>query len=220
MDLSTVDRRLIITADDFGLWPSYDEGILEAVRANAIDAVSVMVRRVEALPGELQEWGGAVGVHLEAESAGLLGGEVGEQVDSLARLLGRVPDYVDGHHHCHTEPEVAGEVAALAAAMDLAVRSVGDEHRALLRTHGVRTPDRFIGRYEEWEPVLPAELSCLRAGWTEWMVHPGCPGEGSGSSYDAGRVEDLEMLLELELPAGVVRGSHRELPTSEVGDPQ
>lgn len=213
MDLNPLDRLLIITADDFGLWPSYDEGILEAVRARVIDAVSVMVGRVDALPEELVEWGGAVGVHLEGGSAGhRLGGEVEEQVDELARLLGRAPDYLDGHHHCHAEPDVAEEIAALAASMDLAVRSVGEEHRALLRAHGVRTPDRFIGRYEEWERVLPPELEALPAGWTEWMVHPGRPGPGSGSNYDAGRGEDLEMLMALELPAGVKRANHRNLP--------
>ena len=38
-------RHLIISADDYGYSPAYDEGILEAAEAEAIDAVSVLVRR-------------------------------------------------------------------------------------------------------------------------------------------------------------------------------
>lgn len=208
-----MDRKLIITADDFGLWPSYDAGMLEAVEAGAIDAVSVMVKRVEAVPGALLEWGGALGVHLEAGTDGRLrGGDAGEQVERFAQVLGRPPDYLDGHHHCHVEPGIAEEVAALAAELDLPVRSVSSGHRELLRAAGVRTPDRFIGRYEETQPVLPAELGSLEEGWTEWMVHPGRPDSRSGSDYDRGRQGDLEMLRPLELPEGIIRCDHRDLP--------
>src|SRR4051794_88448 len=38
-------RVLIITADDYGYSPRYDEGIVEAAGAGAVDSVSVMVTR-------------------------------------------------------------------------------------------------------------------------------------------------------------------------------
>lgn len=209
-----VDRRLIITADDFGLWPSYDAGVLEAVRADAVDAVSITVLRLRSVPSDLCDWGGAVGLHLEAApGSGLRGrGEVVQQLGAFAELLGRPADYIDGHHHCHAEPSVAEAVAELAAELDLPVRSVGEEHRGLLRAAGVRTPDRLIGRYEESGPVVPAAVEQLPQGWTEWMVHPGHAEPRSGSSYDRGREEDLTALLGLALPAGIRRSDQRRLP--------
>lgn len=209
-----MDRRLIITADDFGLWPSYDAGMLDALRADLVDAVSVMVLRLGSLPEELREWGGAVGLHVEAGADGSLRGreEVERQLEAFAGLVGEPADYLDGHHHCHAEPPVAGDVAELAAELDLPVRPVSEQHRALLRRAGVRTPDRLIGRYEQSEPVLPAELDALGPGWTEWMVHPGRADPASGSSYDAGRGEDLTALRGLQLPEGVTRSDQRRLP--------
>jgi predicted glycoside hydrolase/deacetylase ChbG (UPF0249 family) len=204
-------RHLIVTADDFGLHPSYDAGILEALGAGALDAVSVMALRPEELPAELIAADVAVGLHLD-DRGNLDRDEVERQLGRLAELLGRPPDYVDGHHHCHAQPGVAEAVAEIAAERGIAVRSVGDGHRGLLRERGVRTPDRLIGRYEESRPALPPELGELGGGWTEWMTHPGWPDPASGSSYDAGRGEDLEVLLGLSLPDGVTRSDHRRLP--------
>ena len=42
----------------------------------------------------------------------------------------------------------------------------------------------------------PMAASCP-SGVTEWMVHPGHPDSGSGSGYDRGRGEDLELLLSI-----------------------
>lgn len=211
--MSSIDRILIITADDFGLRPSYDAGILEAVRAGAVDAVSVMALRVRSsVPEQLSVWNGAVGLHAEAGPNGLLErGEVERQLEAFARVAGRPADYLDGHHHCHADPRIAAEVVALAAELDLPVRSVSDEHRVLLRSAEARTPGRLVGRYDEREPALPAELESLPPGWTEWMVHPGHPDPTAGSSYDAGRGEDLATLLTLRLPPGIRRSDQRQL---------
>ncbi len=204
---------LIITADDFGYHPRYDAGILEAVAAGAVDAVSVMVERVDSLPDELAGAGVALGLHLEAPAGIDPGrGEVEAQSLRLERLAGRPPDYIDGHHHCHARTGTAEAVAGFAADAGLAVRSVDAEHRGLLRAAGVRTPDRLIGRYAESEPVLPAELGSLPDGWTEWMVHPGHSAGTGASDYDAGREEDLRALLGFELPPGVTRSDQRSLP--------
>ena len=204
-------RTLIITADDFGLSPSYDEGIVEAAAEGAIDAVSVMAMRLDGIPGELLSSDARLGLHLETDEGDLDRAGVEAQLSRLEDLIGRRAEYLDGHHHCHAAPAVAPTVAALAVERDLAVRSIDPGHRALLRSRGVRTPDLLIGRYEEYEPVLPAELGALPEGTTEWMAHPGHPDPSSGSSYDAGREEDLRALLALRLPDGVTRTDHRRL---------
>ena len=174
-----------------------------------------MVERVDSLPDELTGSGVALGVHLETPAGIDPGrGEVEAQSLRLERLARRRPDYIDGHHHCHARPRTAEAVAEFAAAAGMAVRSVDAEHRRLLRAAGVRTPERLIGRYAESEPVRPAELDALPAGWTEWMVHPGHAAGFGGSDYDAGREEDLELLLGLELPGS--RHSPRPALASEV----
>lgn len=205
-----------MVADDFGLHASYDRGILDAAAAGAIDAASVMVLRSPGRIGELIATGVAVGLHLEGLGPPemLDEQEVRSQIASFERLAARPPDFLDGHHHCHAAPAAAPLVAAIAARSELPVRSVDPEHRRILRAAGIRTPDLLIGRYEETQPVLPAELGDPPTGARsiEWMVHPGHPDPWSGSGYDRGRGEDLEAVLGLEVAPGWVRGDHRDLP--------
>ena len=103
---------------------------------------------------------------------------------------------------------------AIAAGLDLPVRSISAEHRRLLRAAGVTTQDLLVGRYSEDDAVIPPELSDSPRGVRsiEWMVHPGHPDPSSGSDYDRGREEDLRALLEFEPPPGLRRGNHRDLP--------
>jgi predicted glycoside hydrolase/deacetylase ChbG (UPF0249 family) len=205
---------LVIDADDYGYALSYDAGIVAAARAGVIDGASVMaLRRPD--PRPLLETGLALGLHLEGSPT------VGEQAAAFERLVGRPPDYIDGHHHAHAGEQLAEQVAALAVRLGIPVRSVDDRHRAFLRERGVRTPDRLLGRLEESEPALPPELAAWLAGSepasgvSEWFVHPGHPDPSSGSAYDAGRAEDLTLLLELGdrrrwAERGIRRGSLRQ----------
>jgi len=207
--------KLIVTADDFGLHPAYDRGILEAATAGAIDAASVMVLRSPARIEDLAASGVALGLHAEAREPGgaLEEAALLEQLRTFERLVGRRPDYLDGHHHCHAVGSAAGLVAWVAGEGDLPVRSVGPEHRRLLRDAEVRTADLLVGRHEENQPVIPADLHDPPPGIRsiEWMTHPGHPDPSSGSSYDRGRGEDLAALLSFELPPGFARGTHLDL---------
>jgi predicted glycoside hydrolase/deacetylase ChbG (UPF0249 family) len=200
---------LTIVADDFGMCAGYDRGMLEAARAGAIDGASVMVRRSGGRLEALLAAGIDVGLHLEAEEEGrgLTTAELTSQLAAFERLAGRAPDHLDGHHHCHAGAAIAGRVAELAAHRGIPVRAVGAEHRQLLRSAGARTFDLLVGRYGEDEPVVPAELiGCPPVvGSIEWMVHPGHPDPASGSSYDAGRGEDLDALLSFRPEPGFAR---------------
>ena len=214
--------HLIITADDWGYSPRYNAGILEAARAGAVDAVGAMVLRSACKPAPLLECGVEVGLHLELASA------PGDQVDSFAELFGRTPAYLDGHRHCHATPPMAEAVDELALDLGIPVRPASGEHRALLRKRGIAVADRTIGRMDEREPAMPDELTMalrigeLPGGTTEWIVHPGTRDPESGSSYDRGREEDLELLLRLaEDPVlGAARGTHGELLSPPVQGPR
>lgn len=198
---------LTIVADDFGMSPEYDRGMLEAARAGAIDGAGAMVNRATARLGELLDSGVDVGLHLEASGEeGIDEPGLHAQLTTFEREAGRRPDYLDGHHHCHAGP-AAALVAAVAAELGIPVRSIDPGHRRLLREAGVATSDLLIGRYEEDEPVLPPELSAPPAGVSsmEWMVHPGYRDPSTGSGYDAGREEDLAAVLSFEPPPGMAR---------------
>jgi predicted glycoside hydrolase/deacetylase ChbG (UPF0249 family) len=181
-------------------------------------------------PAPLLATGVEVGLHLELghELAG--GGRAGprardaavaeldRQLGEFERLCERPPEFVDGHRHCHAAPGLSTAIGRACADHGLPLRSVGGNHRRTLRCLGVATQDRLIGRLDEDEPLPPPEISdWVRTGSgppgvTEWMVHPGHADATSGSSYDAGRVEDLELVLGLahEPALAAARTTHAE----------
>jgi predicted glycoside hydrolase/deacetylase ChbG (UPF0249 family) len=196
LHLNAAMPTLAITADDYGYGAAYDAGIAIAAGAGAVDRVSVMAMR-PCNPAPLLESGVTLGLHLEAQP------EIATQMLAFDRLMGRPPAYIDGHRHCHADELRAVEVARVAAELGVPVRAVNARHRALLRSNGVATTDHLVGRLVERDPALPEAIGRWLdgkpgpLGATEWMVHPGLRDPLSGSSYDAGRPEDLALLLEL-----------------------
>jgi predicted glycoside hydrolase/deacetylase ChbG (UPF0249 family) len=222
---ASTEALLIVTADDYGYRAPYDDGIVEAARAGAVDAVSAMVGRQRCEPGPLLEAGVEIGLHLELPGVGAgeggarAGGRERErarrelllQLERFEEVFGRPPAHLDGHHHCHAAPGLASMVARVATERGLPVRSVRPSHRRLLRCLGIATPDRLVGRLDASEPALPALLERaerLPAGVTEWMVHPGHRDPESGSSYDEAREEDLKLILSLSERLGPLRTTH------------
>lgn len=212
---------LIITADDYGYAPAYDRGILEAIEAQAIDAVGVMAAREGLDPWPLATKEVELGLHLELPDASFRHGVTSAletQLDRFRDAFRREPAFVDGHKHCHARPGIAIAIARWAAELGAAVRSVDDGHRELVRSCGARTIDRLVGRMSEREPALPDEVNGLLIGEAgvpgvvEWMVHPGHAEPATGSSYDRGREEDLRLLLGLtgEPALRRVRATHAQ----------
>ena len=194
---------LLIVADDWGYSPRYNEGILQAARAGAIDGAGAMVLRDACEAEPLLETGVEIGLHLEVgEEADA--GEVRRQLARFEEIFGRQPAYIDGHHHRHAVPVIEFAVAAAALRLGVRVRAIDAAQRERLRTAGVSCADRLVGRISETEDALPEELGRYvwsaeePPGLTEWMVHPGRRDPASGSSMDAAREEDLLLLLELQ----------------------
>jgi predicted glycoside hydrolase/deacetylase ChbG (UPF0249 family) len=203
------DRRrlLVITADDYGYWPSYNDGILEAIEMGAIDSVSAMVEREYCEAEPLVETGVEIGLHIDFEARwGPRSGAPARtslrvQLERFGDIFGRWPAFLNGHHHCHARPELATPVFQTAQQIDAPVRSVNPDHRQWLRERGIDTPDVLIGRTESKQPAEPRELKNLAPGVTEWVTHPGHPDKESGSSYDKARQEDLALLQKVMVRA-------------------
>jgi predicted glycoside hydrolase/deacetylase ChbG (UPF0249 family) len=225
-------RRLIITADDYGYWPSYNEGILAAVEAGAVDSVSAMIDREYCDPEPLLESGVEVGLHIEFEgrwgsrSAAPARTSLRVQVERFVDLFRRWPAYLDGHKHCHARPELATPVLQMAEQIKGPVRSLSDDHRQWLRERGVPTPDLLLGRTRSSDQAEPERLRELPPGVTEWMSHPGYPDPDSGSEYDLARREDLDELLRARVRerfdtpiwgTDVLRTTHKEAFAYEGG---
>jgi predicted glycoside hydrolase/deacetylase ChbG (UPF0249 family) len=200
-------RFLVITADDYGYWPSYNAGILEAIEMGAIDCVSAMVEREYCDPEPLLDTGVEIGLHIDFEARwGPRSGAPARtslrvQLDRFVDLFGRWPSFLNGHKHCHARPELATPVFQTAQQIGAPVRSVNPDHRQWLQERGIDTPDRLIGRTESKEAAEPPEVRDPPHGITEWMTHPGHPDKESGSSYDIARQEDLGVLQKIMLRA-------------------
>lgn len=98
---------------------------------------------------------------LDAEE---IGKELERQIDRFAAEMGRLPDFIDGHHHVHQLPAVRGVVAA-AFRRRLAggyVRYCGEPMTSLRRI-GVATKRAAI-------------ISLIGAGWTRLGRKLGIPG--------------------------------------------
>jgi predicted glycoside hydrolase/deacetylase ChbG (UPF0249 family) len=219
---------LVITADDYGYAPGYDRGIAEAAAAGAVDAVSAMVGEGRTPdPAPLAATGVAVGLHLELpqewppapeERRAAVTAALEERWERFERTFGTEPAHLDGHLHCHARPQTSVPVARFARDRGVPVRAVSPRHARLLHCIGARAPDRLIGRLAQSDPVQPAEIAAVLAGGelpqgvTEWVVHPGHADGGAGSSYDAGREEDLELVLRLSgsAPLRSRRRAHAE----------
>ncbi|MCJ8148135.1 ChbG/HpnK family deacetylase [Shinella sedimenti] len=122
----------MLIADDFGLGRDHDKVILGLLERGKIDGTSVMIDGdidpldIERLR-QLRERGAAVGLHLNL-THGFSGSHFHRPLDELLRLcltgrlpqeaqsafhgqaetfrttLGFLPDYYDGHQHCHCFP--------------------------------------------------------------------------------------------------------------------
>lgn len=204
-ETATQTPILIIAADDYGYWPSYNEGIFEGIRRGVVDSVGALVERDHCDPGPLREAGVEVGLHLEFEgrwgrrSRNAAQKSLEVQLDRFSRSFKAWPAYIDGHHHCHARPEMVEPVATIAKQLEIPVRSVGAQHRQLLFERGIATQDHLIGRMSPNEELPDIALRQLDPGVTIWFLHPGYPDPESGSSYDEGREADLDMLLRLSL---------------------
>ena len=162
-------RYLIVNADDFGLSPGVNQGILAAHDHGVVTSASVMVRWPAAeaaaaaarsrprlslgLHIDLGEWffeGGDWHPLYEVvptDDPDALTAEVDRQLARFRELVGRDPSHIDSHQHVHREKPLAGIVAGLARRLDVPLRH---------RDPAIRYDGRFYGQTGHGEPFPDA----------------------------------------------------------------
>lgn len=137
-------HRVVLCADDYGLSPGVSRGIRELLSADRLSATSCMVVYPEFLADGplLRPWFGKVdiGLHFTLTTkrpvAGLLRdaylgrvdasattAELERQLAVFTEVIGRAPDYIDGHQHVHLLPGVREVVTDAARRIGAYVRS-------------------------------------------------------------------------------------------------
>jgi hypothetical protein len=220
-------RALIINADDLGYDPAVTRGILRSMQEGIVSSATFMVNTPYSEVAAQEARGLAIGLHLNLARGlpiwaafpgdSLQGGAFSEtlapylkpdaveaetlaQLERLEQLLGRPATHVDVHKHLHRHPGILEGLARAARATGVPVRSINEDMRRTLRSHGVLTNDHFIGdagteaywtveRLEEQLAALPEE------GVTELMCHPGYSPEAVKSGYAEQREVELATFL-------------------------
>lgn len=187
-------RHLIVNADDVGLCPEVDAGVLETVRAGAVTAASIFVNPPHRADVEsFLDAGVSLCLHWNLNHGRPVSGapsfadalepdeaerELRAQLDLFHRLTGREPAQLNFHKHLHARDDRVLQIGiAVALERGIPLRAVNPAMRDLLRRRGVRTTDFFIGDTRPapyWTVARMREiLPAVAEGATELMCHPG-----------------------------------------------
>ncbi len=211
-------RRLIVNADDFGLSPGVNRGIIEAAVHGILTSASLMTRWPSApeagsyaktnrdlsvgLHVDLGEWvfrdGDWARLYdvVSTDDAQAAAAEIYAQLAAFRQLTGRDPSHLDSHQHVHRNEPVHSIMLQLARELSVPLRDFSEQ---------VRYCGDFYGQTGEGEPLpgaltlenLRQILAALPAGATELGCHPGY-GDDLNSPYRFERVQELRVLCHPE----------------------
>ncbi|MFZ1654467.1 MAG: ChbG/HpnK family deacetylase [Candidatus Moraniibacteriota bacterium] len=186
--------KLIITADDYGMSPRFNQGLLETANAGLITGISVMIKRKYIRKSELLRLRIPLGLHLELGSESTYK-EIVSQIKRFMKRFDRLPAYIDGHQHQHLTPKNLGHVIRAAKNFGLPVRSRLTEDRVVLKKSGVITPDNFISWHPSRLPVLAERVvQTKKLPVSELVVHPGYHDIRCRYRYNEEREQELHIL--------------------------
>jgi len=227
-------RLLIVNADDLGLSPGVNAGIVEAHRRGIVTSASLMVRAAPApeVAAALSAYPRlAVGLHLDIaewqyedgewratyercppDDAAAVEAECRGQLAAFRDLVGRDPTHLDSHQHTHMSEPVASVASGLAEELDVP-----------LRARSIRYEGGFYGQTGKGEPYpagIEAEhlielIEALPRGRTELGCHPGI-GNDTGSSYASEREQELRALCDPRVKAALEREEIRLCSFAEI----
>ena len=229
-------RFLIVNADDFGLSPGVNRGILETHERGILTAASLMVRApaaAEAAAAAHDHPRLSVGLHLDLGEwicrdgawepvyqrvdpgdAAAVGAELQAQLACFRSLLGREPTHLDSHQHVHLGEPVLSLALEAADRLGVPLRS---------RSPLIRYCGGFYGQSDGGTPHhaalsiggLRGVLAELGPGHHELGCHPGY-GDDLPTMYRKERAMEVAVLcdpaaVEVVAAAGFELGSFEDL---------
>jgi len=197
-------RELVVNADDLGLSPGVNDGILEAHANGIVTSASLMVTRAgtEHAAALLTEHPTlSVGLHFEddglhdlddpAQAAELFAA----QLERFRELTGSDPTHIDSHHHVHGEDERLELFRTLAEPLGVPVRH--DGRVAYIGAFWAQWVKGITNLGYIRRPFLVHLLSNEAVGEvSELGCHPGKVIGDFRSSYTAERAVELATLTE------------------------
>lgn len=212
-------KHLIVNADDFGLSPGVNDGIIKAAEEGILTSASLMVRQPAALAAASyaqQHPKLSVGLHLDfgewvfqrdewvplysvvpTQDAAAVADEVCRQLSQFQKLMNQPPTHIDSHQHVHREEPARSIVRMLAEQLAVPVRE---------QTPGISYCGDFYGQGGQGEPMpellstgaLKTILASLPAGITELGCHPGYD-DGLATAYRVERALEVKTLCSPEI---------------------
>jgi predicted glycoside hydrolase/deacetylase ChbG (UPF0249 family) len=186
-------RQLIVNADDFGLSPGVNRGIVEAHERGIVTRTSLMTRGRAAreavelarstpdlevgLHIDMGEWtfrnGTWVALYevVDLRDARAVAAELEDQLSAFRHIVGRNPTHLDSHQHVHRHEPLTSIASEVAQRLGIPLRQSGP----------ARYCGEFYGQDDRGEP-WPAQLSVeslssiarrLPEGLSELCCHPG-----------------------------------------------
>ena len=216
-------KVLIVNADDFGMSPGVNQGIMTAHEQGIVTSASLMVRWPAAkaaaayekehselslgLHLDLGEWayhnGDWVAVYevVPQDDVDAVRQEVSRQIDSFRQLVGRNPTHIDSHQHVHCREPTHSILVEVASSLGLPLRHY---------TPKVRYCGNFYGQTAEGLPFHEAIsvdgllniLATLQPGTTELACHPG-EVEHIETMYRTERVQEMKVLCDQKVRAAI-----------------
>jgi chitin disaccharide deacetylase len=203
-------KHLIVNADDFGLCPGVNQGVIQAHQDGIVTSASLMVRWPAAEQAAAYARSHprlSVGLHIDlcewifagetwrpayevvpTHDADAVADEVARQLGAFQRLLGRNPTHLDSHQHVHRSEPVLSILLQEARNMGITLR---DQDRDVMYC------GEFYGQSNKGYPypegisveALLKIIQHLPPGITELGCHP-----GKGADIDSvyGRERSIE----------------------------
>jgi chitin disaccharide deacetylase len=218
---------LIVNADDFGLSPGVNAGIVQTHCRGIVTSASLMVRpsaAVEAAELSRAHRSLSVGLHFDLgewacrdgdwhqvsdvvplDDPNAVRDEMRRQLDCFRDLLGKDPTHLDSHQHVHLQPVIREIAVEFASALDVPLRRCHSAVQYCGDFYGQTGDGR--SRPEAISPERLIELiDVLPEGITELACHPGLDSNLS-TMYCHERRREIEALCAAPVRQAVERSA-------------
>ena len=209
-------RYLIVNADDFGLSPGVNQGIIEAYERGVVTSASLMVRwphAADAAAYGRQHPRLSLGLHIDLgewlfhdsnwepcyevvpmHDVKAVADEVSHQLAEFRRLVKKDPTHIDSHQHVHLREPAHSVVREMAQELGVPLRRCSPNVRYCGDFYGQTTEGSSIPGLISVDGLTKI-LEGLSSGFTELGCHPG-QGHDLHTMYRYEREQEVKVLCD------------------------